>query len=374
MICSLNLQGYMDAPATSFEKLFYIPRLARLAHPGAIFDPNQTEYLGIMSMGPVVLHVSAIMHMNKFYRSVAQWLTELENHELVTAHQSSLIAKRFVFEAFDCYIALFYVGFVQQDIRKLRNELICLYGVDSIRRVFVESVLPLVLDRISRYRLSRRAADLKRQEQAHFLEALEALDQPEYEQFDDFLEMVIEFGYVTLFASAFPLAGVMSIVSNLIEMKSDMFKLALVYQRPMPHRASNIGIWRTLLHIIVAFSVATNVMIFTMSEQFASWAPGLYREASIHDVHGGLLARATDATTGTADLVMRQGSGRYVIFFATVLEHLVGLAVLIVMAAIPREPEWVYSEILRTKRFKAFRAKEAAFGWLNEQKPAGDRG
>eukprot|EP00439_Symbiodinium_sp_Y106_P019140 s1631_g2.t1 len=195
------------------------------------------------------------------------------------------------------------------------------------------------------------------QEQAHFLEALEALDQPEYEQFDDFLEMVIEFGYVTLFASAFPLAGVMSIVSNLIEMKSDMFKLALVYQRPMPHRASNIGIWRTLLHIIVAFSVATNVMIFTMSEQFASWAPGLYREASIHDVHGGLLARATDATTGTADLVMRQGSGRYVIFFATVLEHLVGLAVLIVMAAIPREPEWVYSEILRTKRFKAFRAK-----------------
>ena len=28
-------------------------------------------------------------------------------------------------------------------------------------------------------------------------------------------------------------------------------------------------------------------MIFTMSEQFASWAPGLYREASIHDVHGG---------------------------------------------------------------------------------------
>ncbi|CAE7326990.1 rps11 [Symbiodinium sp. KB8] len=222
------------------------------------------------------------------------------------------------------------------------------------------------------WRLSFLALPISRQEQAHFLEALEVLDQPEYEQFDDFLEMVIEFGYVTLFASAFPLAGVMSIVSNLIEMKSDMFKLALVYQRPMPHRASNIGIWRTLLHVIVAFSVATNVMIFTMSEQFASWAPGLYREASIHDVHGGLLAQATDATTGTADLVMRQGSGRYVIFFATVLEHVVGLAVLIVMAAIPREPEWVYSEILRTKRFKAFRAKEAAFGWLNEQKPPGE--
>ncbi|CAE7336249.1 ANO8, partial [Symbiodinium pilosum] len=129
--------------------------------------------------------------------------------------------------------------------------------------------------------------------------------------------------------------------------------------RPMSRRASNIGIWRTLLHVIVALSVATNVMIFTMSEQFASWAPGLYREASSDDVHG-LLAQATDATTGTADLVMRQGSGRYVIFIAAVLEHLVGLAVLVVMAAIPQEPEWVCSELLRTKRFKSRRAKEAA--------------
>ena len=75
---------------------------------------------------------------------------------------------RFMFEAFDCYISLFYVGFVQQDdpftvagwscwsndigvpyefsrpspqtidtrqdIRKLRQELMCLYGVDSLRR------------------------------------------------------------------------------------------------------------------------------------------------------------------------------------------------------------------------------------------------
>ncbi len=83
---------------------------------------------------------------------------------------------------------------------------------------------------------------------------------------------VIEFGYVTLFASAFPLAAAMSVISswalwkhllysveafgmsltmpyrqpkpetgNVIELKSDIFKLALVYQRPMPHRMKSIG-------------------------------------------------------------------------------------------------------------------------------------
>ncbi|CAK9032945.1 unnamed protein product [Durusdinium trenchii] len=164
MICSLNLQGFMEESVTSLEQIFYIAPLARLADHGAIFDPNQKEYFGLLAFGPIVLHVFAIMNLNKLYRSVAEWLTEQENHELLEHHQSSLMAKRFMFEAFDCYIVLFYVGFVQQDIRKLRQELLCLYGVDSLRRVFVESILPLVLELISKRQLSRKAAELKRPE------------------------------------------------------------------------------------------------------------------------------------------------------------------------------------------------------------------
>ena len=34
-----------------------------------------------IKLNPNKLAGEAIMHMNKFYRSVAQWLTELENHE-----------------------------------------------------------------------------------------------------------------------------------------------------------------------------------------------------------------------------------------------------------------------------------------------------
>ncbi|CAJ1455010.1 unnamed protein product, partial [Effrenium voratum] len=162
MICSLNLQGYMETNATSFEQVFYIAPLARLSHTGAIFDPHQTEYFGLLAFGPVALHVLAIMHLNKIYRFVAEWLTVNENHRLLEQHQSSLIAKRFLFDAFDCYISLFYVGFVQQDIRKLRQELICLYGVDSLRRVLLESIIPLVLEQISKRRISKKALELKR--------------------------------------------------------------------------------------------------------------------------------------------------------------------------------------------------------------------
>ena len=42
---------------------------------------------------------------------------------------------------------------------------------------------------------------------------------------DDTPGQVIEFGYVTLFASAFPLAAAVSVVANFIEVRSDAFRI-----------------------------------------------------------------------------------------------------------------------------------------------------
>ena len=42
---------------------------------------------------------------------------------------------------------------------------------------------------------------------------------------DDVPGQVIEFGYVTLFASAFPLAAAVSVVANFIEVRSDAFRI-----------------------------------------------------------------------------------------------------------------------------------------------------
>merc|ERR1711972_1254786 len=103
------------------------------------------------------------------------------------------------------------------------------------------------MKQLGRRRRAKRAAELKKLDQAHYAEAMEVRDQAEYEQYDDFLEMVIEFGYITLFASAFPLAGLLSVACNLIEIKSDLFKLTRLYKRPEASRAANIGTWAKVL-------------------------------------------------------------------------------------------------------------------------------
>ena len=63
----------------------------------------------------------------------------------------------------------------------------------------------------------------------------------EWESFDDYLEMVIAFGYITLFASAFPLASGLTLLCLIVETKSDMFKVFWVNRRPLPKRVKDIG-------------------------------------------------------------------------------------------------------------------------------------
>uniref|UniRef100_A0A7S0DS14 Anoctamin transmembrane domain-containing protein n=1 Tax=Amorphochlora amoebiformis TaxID=1561963 RepID=A0A7S0DS14_9EUKA len=140
----LNLEGYVhkDSP-------IYVPWLAKRAEPGGFFfvSDNDGLWQNIVGMVPVVLHSSVILGLNSLYRYIAEWLTEVENHRTEHEHEDSLIIKRFLFEAFDCYMALFYIAFYELNPIHLRKELISLYCVDSLRRVACECALPLVLQK-----------------------------------------------------------------------------------------------------------------------------------------------------------------------------------------------------------------------------------
>lgn len=56
--------------------------------------------------------------------------------------------------------------------------------------------------------------------------------------------MFIQFGYVVLFSSAFPLAAMCALINNIIEIRSDALKLCTGLQRPFGRRVENIGQWQ----------------------------------------------------------------------------------------------------------------------------------
>ncbi len=62
--------------------------------------------------------------------------------------------------------------------------------------------------------------------------------------FDDYLELFLLFGYVSLFSCVYPLAAVLVVLNNITEVYSDAFKMCCVFKRPFSDPAANIGVWQ----------------------------------------------------------------------------------------------------------------------------------
>jgi anoctamin-8 len=56
--------------------------------------------------------------------------------------------------------------------------------------------------------------------------------------------MVIQYGLLEFFAPAFPLAALCALINNIIEIRSDAFKMCYLYQRPFGQRVADIGKWQ----------------------------------------------------------------------------------------------------------------------------------
>lgn len=96
---------------------------------------------------------------------------------------------------------------------------------------------------------------------------LNELSLDKYEPYDDYLEVVINFSYMTLFATAFPLMPVIMFVFHWLELKSDRLKVFKYYQRPLANKNEGIGIWNKIILITVFISVFSNIFIFAVSSE-----------------------------------------------------------------------------------------------------------
>ncbi|KAE8999383.1 hypothetical protein PF011_g14655 [Phytophthora fragariae] len=79
-----------------------------------------------------------------------------------------------------------------------------------------------------------------------------------YDTFEDYTEMLVQFGYVSFFSLAFPLAPLLALLNNVLELRTDAFKLCHTRQRPLAHKASGIGVWLHVLQVMSVLAVLTN--------------------------------------------------------------------------------------------------------------------
>ncbi|KAJ3168781.1 Anoctamin-3 [Irineochytrium annulatum] len=82
---------------------------------------------------------------------------------------------------------------------------------------------------------------------------------------DEFSQKVIQFGFLAMFICSFPLAPCFALVNNVYEIRADASKTLMVYQRPVPTRAQDIGVWEQILTFIATLSVLTNSVIISFT-------------------------------------------------------------------------------------------------------------
>uniref|UniRef100_A0A3B4TR31 Anoctamin n=1 Tax=Seriola dumerili TaxID=41447 RepID=A0A3B4TR31_SERDU len=227
-----------------------------------------------------------IMILNILYERVAIWITDFELPRTKTDYENSLTLKMFLFQFVNYYSSCFYIAFAKGKavsypgqpvylLGKYRNEecdpggclfelttqLAIIMGGKAIWNNIQEVLLPWVKNLIFRY-CTRVASEkvIPRWEQDYQLQPVSKLG-----LFYEYLEMVIQFGFVTLFVASFPLAPVLALVNNLFEIRVDAWKITTQFRRVMPEKAQHIGAWQPILQGIAILAVATNAMIIAFT-------------------------------------------------------------------------------------------------------------
>ncbi|XP_060797603.1 anoctamin-8 isoform X1 [Neoarius graeffei] len=144
----------------------------------------------------------------------------------------------------------------------------------------------------------------------------------------DYQEMFIQFGYVVLFSSAFPLAAMCALINNIIEIRSDAFKLCSGLQRPFGMRVESIGQWQTLMEAMGLLAIIVNCYLIGQCGQLQRLFPWLSPEMAIISI--------------------------------VILEHFAVLLKYVIHVAIPNIPSWVSEEMakLEFQRREAFKKHE----------------
>lgn len=84
-----------------------------------------------------------------------------------------------------------------------------------------------------------------------------------YDVTADLREMVLQFGYLSLFSVVWPLTGLSFLINDWVELRADAMKICVEMQRPIPWRADTIGPWLDSLSFLTWLgSLTTSALVY----------------------------------------------------------------------------------------------------------------
>ncbi|KAH8873920.1 Anoctamin-7 [Schistosoma japonicum] len=285
----------------------------------------------IATMTGSLLNLVVIFFLKIVYDRMATKLTDVENHRTQVEYDNSLTLKLYLLQFVNYYSSVFYIAFIQGPTSAVPGSehiLIQSTGCDQgdclfelfIQLVIImvgkqvlgfiqESLMPVLLKLFFKFRTKKRRhnyadrintvnnsiADnnnnnnnnMNVDENKPYTTSLlpskysslcqrnilcrsdfYLLDPGSRPLFNEYLEMMIQYGFITMFVPAFPLAPLFGLLNNLFEIRGDAKKLVNQYRRPVLERVQTIGIWLTITTVLASIAIRTNACIIAFTTQF----------------------------------------------------------------------------------------------------------
>uniref|UniRef100_A0A4W6DBU7 Anoctamin n=1 Tax=Lates calcarifer TaxID=8187 RepID=A0A4W6DBU7_LATCA len=278
--CIIGVIAYRLAVYAAFASIMKDSPTNKLQVVGPYITPQLATSVTASCINFVI-----IMILNLMYERVAVWITDMEIPKTHLEYENKLTVKMFLFQFVNYYSSCFYVAFFKGKFvgypgkyaymfgewSKLRNEecdpggclielttqLVIVMTGKQVWGNIQEALVPWMMNWWGSRKARNHPESLySRWEQDHDLQGFGQLG-----LFYEYLEMVIQFGFITLFVASFPLAPLLALINNVIEVRVDAWKLTTQFRRPVAAKAHSIGAWEEILSGIAILSVVTNAFI-----------------------------------------------------------------------------------------------------------------
>ncbi|OQS02077.1 anoctamin [Thraustotheca clavata] len=211
---------------------------------------------------PSAVYAGAVFVIDQQYGALATRLNDYENHRTEMDYTNALIAKLALFQFINNFGLLFYITFFVGNFQLLQTTLGSLLVMRLLIGNITETFIPFLMSESSvKAKVGLTVMEKETKDAVVSRVDVESLLPVYSGTFYDYLELFIQFGQITLFASAYPLASACSLANNLIEQRSDAFKILMNHQRNPRAHHDGIGTWQNAFTILCYVAVLTNCTI-----------------------------------------------------------------------------------------------------------------
>ncbi|XP_053704576.1 anoctamin-7 [Synchiropus splendidus] len=357
----------------------------------------RTEATTIANIAGSIVNLGLILLLGRVYTALAEQLTKWEMHRTQTQYDNAFIFKVFIFQFVNFYSSPFYVAFFKGRFVGYPTNYGTLFGMRNedcgpggclielaqqlviimVGKQLINNIQEFIIPKIKAWQQKRSVAKVLGKKSEQPCQWEEDYQLVVYEGlFEEYLEMVLQFGFITIFVAAFPLAPLFALLNNWVEIRLDAHKFICEYRRPVAERAQNIGVWFNILEALSHVSVIANAFLIAFTSDFLPRL--LYQIKFDNDLHGYVNFSLAYAPLNYTENPMcrykafRDNDGNFTLFYWELLAVRLGFIIAFehVVFFVVRAIDWIVPDVPESLELKMKRERYLAKQALAENQEA----